>query len=151
MEVIFKTFAELTSSELYSLLQLRSAVFVVEQNCPYLDMDDKDQKALHVLLYDGERIGAYARILPPGVSYPECSIGRVVTAGACRGTGLGRLLMQHCLQRVASDYPGKDTVISAQAYLQKFYSELGFAAEGNIYDEDGIPHIRMRRKFPVNL
>lgn len=149
MEILVKTFEELSNAELYTLLQLRSAVFVVEQDCPYQDPDGKDQKALHVLLNENNGLAAYARILPPGVAYPECSIGRVVTATEQRGKGLGRQLMQHCLRRIESDYPGSDVVISAQAHLQAYYGEIGFAAEGEVYDEDDIPHIRMRRRSPV--
>lgn len=144
MQITLKKFSELSVNDLYALLQLRNNVFVVEQNCPYPDTDDKDQKAMHLLIWEGSELTAYARILSPGVSYPEASIGRVVTSGNHRGKGLGKILMERCIQETQNLYPQQEIVISAQAHLDKFYSDLGFKAEGEVYPEDDIPHQKMR-------
>jgi ElaA protein len=138
-----KPFDTLRAAELYKLLQLRSAVFVVEQNCPYLDPDDKDVFALHVMCSRGNELLACARILPGGVSYNEVSIGRVVTAPAARGTGLGKQLMQFCLQQIDETFGNVSVRIGAQCYLEKFYSEFGFVRVGEDYLEDDIPHLEM--------
>jgi ElaA protein len=138
-----KTFDTLRAAELYKLLQLRAAVFVVEQNCPYLDPDDKDVFALHVLCSRGNELLAYARILPGGVSYLEVSIGRVATASSARGTGLGKQLMQFCLQQIEATFGRVPVRISAQCYLEKFYNEFGFVRVGEDYLEDDIPHVEM--------
>ncbi len=139
-----KKFEELSSIELYKLLHLRAAVFVVEQNCPYQDADGKDLKSFHVLGTDenGE-LQAYSRIVPPGISFDEVSIGRVVTAAVARGKGAGKELMRESLKRVNELYGTVDVRIGAQCYLLKFYTELGFVAEGEEFLEDNIPHIEM--------
>ena|SRR6218665_2328951 len=144
MQFVSKPFPELSVTELYEAYALRSAVFVVEQNCPYQDPDEKDPTALHLLMRQGDALAGYARILPPGVSYKEPSIGRVVVAKAQRGQGAGQELMMHGIQLARELYPGQDLVISAQLYLLRFYSNLGFIAEGETYPEDNIPHIKMR-------
>lgn len=144
MNFIIKNFNELLPAELYEVLKLRNEVFVVEQNCAYLDTDDKDQKATHLLMLDNKTLAGYARILAPGISYPEPSIGRVVVSQHYRNTGAGKLLMNRCLEEAKTLYRHQDIVISAQAYLIKFYTELGFKSEGLEYMEDNIPHIRMR-------
>ncbi|TXF91384.1 GNAT family N-acetyltransferase [Neolewinella aurantiaca] len=138
-------FQNLTTSQLYQLLRLRAEVFVVEQNCVYQDLDDKDQQAIHLLgLTEDGRLAAYTRILEKGISYDDyASIGRVITAPFARGTGLGRPLMQESL-RVLFRYYGAQTVkISAQAHLDKYYGSIGFKGIGDVYDEDGIPHRAM--------
>jgi len=141
--IISKPFNELTNTELYDLLRLRSEVFVVEQNCVFLDQDDKDQQCQHILFYDGQTIVASARLVPPGLSYPEMSIGRIVTSMAVRGTGVGKQLVGFAIQechRLFGDGPIK---IGAQLYAKKFYENFGFVQSSDVYDEDGIDHIKM--------
>jgi len=136
----------MSAAQLHGLLALRADVFVVEQNCPYLDPDSKDRVSHHLWAEDSSgTVVAVARVVPPGVSYPEPSIGRVATALSERGTGLGRELMRRAIAHTEDLYPGCDLVISAQTYLLRFYRELGFRPEGAEYDEDGIPHIQMRK------
>ena len=140
-----KHFSALTLNELYEAMALRQTVFIVEQQCPYLDADGKDAAAWHVLGRDiGGRLVAYSRLLAPGISYPAAaSIGRVATHPAVRGTGSGRELMRHSIAAVSDLFPGAPLSIGAQYYLLNFYRSFGFAQEGDIYDEDGIPHIMM--------
>lgn len=144
MQFIRKVFEELSPGELYEILKLRNEVFIIEQNCIYPDLDDKDQKAIHVLMMQDDQLAGYARILPPGVSYKEPSIGRVVVSKKCRSSGAGKSLMIHCLHEAQQMYQGQELVISAQSYLLKFYGDLGFIAEGTEYLEDDIPHTKMR-------
>ena len=142
----FKTFDALTAAEVYALLKLPSEVFVVEQNCVFLDMDDKDQMCHHLLGYKGDLLVAYTRIVPTGVSYPDYpSIGRVITSPQARGEGLGKILMEESIQRLFSLYGHVPIKIGAQLYLKKFYELLGFVQCGDVYDEDGIPHLPMLR------
>lgn len=139
------SFEELTVHQLYAIMVLRQEVFVVEQTCWYLDADDKDQPALHLMgtASDG-RLAAYTRILDRGVSYPDyASIGRVVTAPWARGKGLGRPLMQESLRVLLARFGEQPVKISAQAHLQDYYGSIGFVGTGDIYDEDGIPHRAM--------
>jgi ElaA protein len=140
-----KPFASLTALELYGILQLRSEVFVVEQNCVYQDVDGFDLEAHHLFASDGSQVIAYARALPPGAKYPQASLGRVVSHGSVRGSGLGKQLMRTAISRCEELWPGMGITISAQAYLQKFYQELGFTTESEPYLEDDIPHIKMSR------
>lgn len=140
-----KRFDELSPHELYALLQLRSAVFVVEQNCVFQDMDNKDQVSHHLLGWSDEALLAVTRIVPPGIAYPQPSIGRVATAPAARGLGLGRLLMQQSILAVEQLYGVQAIRIGAQLYLKQFYESLGFVQTSDIYDEDGIDHIEMTR------
>jgi ElaA protein len=140
---ITKAFADLSTQELYALLRLRSEVFVLEQNCPYLDMDGNDQACLHVLGYDGEQLAAYARLVPSGVSYDSPAIGRVVTAGAFRKHGYGKALMTYCIRETQQRFKTDTITISAQQYLEAFYRELGFVTKSDMYLEDAIPHIKM--------
>ena len=141
----WKTFEELTTSELYAVLQLRAAIFVVEQNCPYQDLDGKDLKSHHLLCFDNERLIGTARVLPPDVSYPgAASIGRIVVATDQRGTKLGRAVVESSIEKVRAIWGEIPLLIGAQARLQGFYESLGFASEGEVYDEDGIDHITMR-------
>lgn len=139
-----KSFTELSTDELYKILQLRSAVFVVEQNCPYLDMDDKDRKAIHLWSCDHDgNVTAYCRLLPAGISYTEPSIGRVATASTIRNTGVGRVLMQKAISYIHDTWNQPAIRISAQLYLNKFYTSLGFEQVAESYLEDDIPHIEM--------
>jgi len=140
---VCKAFNELTVTELYELLRLRSEVFVVEQNCVFLDMDNKDQQCHHILLYNDTQLVAYARVLPAGLSYKEISIGRIITSIVVRGTGVGRLLTQYAINEARRLYGDGPIRIGAQVYAMKFYGQLGFKADGEIYDEDGIDHIEM--------
>jgi ElaA protein len=141
-----KAFHELTPKELYALLQLRSAVFVVEQNCVFLDQDDKDQHCHHLLLYSEDQLVGYSRLVPAGLSYSEMAIGRVVTAPSVRGKGLGKILMELAIQNCRELYGSGAIRIGAQTYALPFYTALGFVPEGEIYDEDGIAHIEMVRR-----
>ncbi|MEJ8755962.1 GNAT family N-acetyltransferase [Pontibacter sp. H259] len=141
--IISKPFSALTNSELYDLLRLRSEVFVVEQNCVFLDQDDKDQQCHHILFYDGQSIVASARLVPPGVSYPEMSIGRIVTSMAVRGTGVGKQLVDFAIQECRRLYGTGPIKIGAQLYAKKFYESFGFVQSSDVYDEDGIDHIKM--------
>ncbi len=144
MEWQLKPFDALTPGELYSLLALRSDVFVVEQNCVYLDADGLDSVALHLWHPGTPHALAVARLLPPGSIYPEASIGRVATAGSVRRTGLGRALFQRALDEVAQRWPGPVRIM-AQSYLTKFYADFGFLIQGEEFLEDGIPHFYMRK------
>ncbi|MFC6998105.1 GNAT family N-acetyltransferase [Rufibacter roseus] len=147
LTILCKPFSELTNSELYDNLRLRSDVFVVEQNCVFLDLDNKDQLCHHVLFYRGQELVASSRLVPAGVSYPEImSIGRVVTSGAVRGTGVGRKLMEVSIDKIQELYGQGPIKIGAQLYAKKFYESLGFEQVGEVYDEDGIDHIHMVRK-----
>ena len=145
MELHFKTFNELNTTELYKILQLRSEVFVVEQNCAYQDIDDADFKAIHQLIYKETKLAAYARILPPRSYFEELSIGRIVTAFRLRRTGLGHQLMQEAIDYCQKHFPDQSIKLSAQQYLIKFYESHQFHTQGEGYLEDGIPHIAMIR------
>ncbi|WP_232819333.1 GNAT family N-acetyltransferase [Saccharospirillum mangrovi] len=139
-------FDALDTRTLYALLALRLSVFVVEQNCPYQELDGKDLAAWHLLGYRHGELVATSRILAPGVSYDGASsIGRVVTAPSERGTGLGPQLMSEAVAACQRLFPTLPIRIGAQAHLQRFYGRLGFVAEGAQYLEDGIPHVEMTR------
>lgn len=140
-----KIFDELTVQELYAILRLRSEVFVVEQNCVFQDMDNKDQQCHHLMGWLNDELVAYTRLVPPGISYDYPSIGRVVTSGNARGTGMGKLLMEKSIEEVFRLF-GKGTIrIGAQLYLKSFYESFGFVITSDIYDEDGIDHVEMTR------
>jgi ElaA protein len=146
MEFITKNFNELTIHELYEILQLRSEVFVVEQDCVYQDLDGKDTKALHVFAQKNNRIVAYTRIFKPGEYFDFASIGRVVVAMNERKFGYGHDLIKASLSAIKTYFNVEEITISAQVYLQKFYESHGFKKVGDGYLEDGIPHIRMDRE-----
>ena len=140
-------FVELTPQRLYDILQLRSEVFVVEQECAYLDLDGLDQEALHILGVRDGVIVATARILAPGGRHAHVSIGRVVTAPSARGEGLGRALMEAALQETMKHFgAGTSVALSAQSYLLPFYESLGFVVTSEEYLEDDIPHTDMLRR-----
>ncbi len=136
----------MTALEWHRVLALRAQVFVVEQNCAYQDPDGKDVVSYHLLMESGEELVAYARLVPPGVSYPEAAIGRVVTCQTVRGKGWGKSLMEIAIAQTQKKFEVNEICISAQSYLLKFYSDLGFVAEGEEYLEDDIPHWKMRRR-----
>ena len=140
-------FSDIPAGKLYRILALRSDVFVVEQNCAYQDLDGKDEQSYWIWAEDENGdVHATARLLPAGISYKEVSIGRVCTSMHSRGTGLGKLLMKECLVQCDNIWGSQNITISAQQYLLKFYNELGFVEEGEMYLEDEIPHLKMKRK-----
>jgi ElaA protein len=139
----FKAFDELTPHELYAILRLRSEIFVVEQNCVFLDADDKDQSCTHIMGWEAGRLLAYARIVPAGISYGDFSIGRIVSSPKARGKGIGRELVQQSINKGYSLYGKNPIRIGAQYYLKRFYESFGFRQTGEIYVEDGIEHIEM--------
>ena len=144
-----KAFEELTTTELYQILLLRAEVFVVEQNCPYQDVDNTDQKALYLWAEMGGKVVAYCRMFDQGIKYTESSIGRVVTHPEYRSHKLGRPLLNLTLETIKNRYADPDIRISAQNYLLKFYGSLGFEPVGESYLEDNIPHTEMLRKHSL--
>jgi len=140
---IIKAFNELDLHELYALLQLRARVFAVEQNCVYQDLDDKDQKAIHLMGYAEGQMVAYSRLLPKGISYDDVSIGRVVTDTSFRRYGIGKELMLVSLDACQSYFGPGPIRISAQLYLKAFYEGFAFLAVTEPYIEDNILHIEM--------
>ncbi len=145
MKWIIKTFDKLDTKELYVILQLRAEVFVVEQDCPYQDVDNKDMDSYHVMGFDSEHLAAYTRIVKPGISYSEMAIGRVVVSPKNRGERLGVQVMKQSIAFVEGELGHQAIRLSAQSHLQKFYSDLGFQFTGKEYLEDGIPHVEMLR------
>ena len=143
MVVTVKSFKELTTRDVYAVLQLRSEIFVVEQNCVYQDVDGKDFKAFHVLGYKDNNLVAYTRIFKPGDYFKEASIGRVVVKKSERKHKYGYVIMQESIAAVKEHLQETTIKISAQKYLLKFYNNLGFKEEGEEYLEDGIPHMVM--------
>ena len=146
MDWILKPYAELTTDELYQILKLRVDVFVVEQTCPYPEIDGKDPACWHLFKRIDGQIAAYARLLPPGLSYPEASIGRVIVHEDFRGQGLGEQLMGLAIEHSGNLWPGHFIQIGAQAHLQPFYGLNGFEPVSEIYLEDDIPHVDMLLK-----
>lgn len=139
----FKSFEELTATELYAILQLRCEVFVVEQNCVYLDIDGKDKKSFHLMAWQDDELAAYTRLVPAGVSFTEASIGRVITSPKYRGLGIGITLMQKSIHHTLKSYHTDKIRIGAQLYLKAFYEGFGFVSQGDEFLEDGIPHVEM--------
>lgn len=146
MKVEVKTFDELSVKELYSILHLRSEVFVVEQCCVYQDLDFIDESALHLFIREQEGIVAYARVLAPGLSYQEASLGRLLVAKAHRKKGYAKTLTSSCLNEITNRFPGKDIKIMAQVYLRDFYMSFGFQVISEEFREDHLPHIYMLKK-----
>jgi len=143
MNIQVKNFTELNTTELYNLLQLRSEVFVVEQDCVYQDIDFKDQKALHILGYKNDVLIAYTRIFKPGYYFKNSSIGRVLVKDSERKFNFGHQIMKASITAIKSNFKEDKITISAQKYLKKFYESHGFYQVDDEYLEDGIPHIRM--------
>jgi ElaA protein len=140
------SFDQLSTRQLYDLLKLRVDVFVVEQTCPYPELDDKDHQpgVYHLLGFNDDTLVASVRLLPAGVSFPSVSIGRVVTKKSARGGGLGHQLMQESIRQCEALWPGESIEIGAQQHLSAFYQQHGFVQTSDIYLEDGIPHIEMK-------
>lgn len=141
----FKSFGALETRELYALLRLRTEVFVVEQNCVFQDMDSSDEQAMHLLGLQDDALLAYARCFNAGIKFKEASIGRVITHARARGTGVGHALMQQAIGSMKMVWGAQPIRIGAQARLEKFYEQHGFAKASEPYIEDGIPHIEMLR------
>jgi ElaA protein len=138
-------FSELTAEQLYAALSMRSDIFVVEQNCVYLDPDGKDIFAIHLLGLENNSLAAYMRLFPPTDIENFIIFGRVLTARSSRTKGYGKKLMEELLSYCNKNYPGLSIKCSAQHYLKKFYAGFGFKAVSEIYEEDGIPHISMQK------
>ncbi|MDP3313878.1 GNAT family N-acetyltransferase [Lutibacter sp.] len=145
LHIYSKSYSELTTSELYEILQLRVEVFVVEQNCVYQDVDGKDQKAIHIIGTKNNKIVAYTRIFKPRDYFSEASIGRVVVAINERKFGYGHVIMKHSIDAIKNYFDQDLIKISAQLYLKKFYESHNFIQIGEEYLEDNIPHIAMIR------
>ena len=143
MKIVVKNFHDLTTQELYNILQLRSEVFVVEQECIYQDIDGKDQKAIHIFFTENKKTIAYSRIFNEGEYFENPSIGRVVVDKEERGKELGKKVMIEGAKYIKENFTNKNIEISAQKYLKEFYTDLGYEFTGKEYLEDGIPHIRM--------
>ncbi len=141
-----KSFEELTNMELYNILRVRAEVFVVEQNCPYLDEDGKDPASFHLMGTNEQgALVAYSRILPAGLAFKEASIGRVLTTSAARKSGAGKELMHTAIRIIHEKYGEVPIRIGAQLYLKKFYEGLGFVQVSEMYLEDDIEHVEMLR------
>lgn len=146
LKTSIKKFNELSIIELYSILQLRSEVFVVEQDCVYQDIDAKDQKALHLFISDDDRVVGYTRLFNKGEHFEHASIGRVVVQENYRIKKLGHQLMKESIEAIKAHYNTSKITISAQTHLKRFYESHEFQQEGKEYLEDGIPHIKMRKE-----
>ena len=144
---VVKKFSELSIEELYQILRLRSEVFVVEQDCVYQDLDNKDQISVHIFIKEKNEIVAYTRIFKSGDYYKNPSIGRVVVSKRKRGKELGKQIMIYSIDYIKKNLKGDKIELSAQKYLDKFYKDLGFYKTGEEYLEDGIPHQRMIKEI----
>jgi ElaA protein len=144
MNITITPFNNLSPQQLYAILKLRSEVFVVEQGCIFQDMDDKDTFALHLCVWNNDELVAYCRLFNINQSYPGfASIGRIVSSPRHRGSGVGKLLIQHAIQEIYKLFGNVDIRIGAQSYLKSWYGKFGFQQSGNHYDEDGIDHLEM--------
>lgn len=141
-------FDELSAGQLYDFLKLRVDVFVVEQDCPYPELDNLDQASIHLAYSEEDRTLAYARLVPAGVKYGVPSIGRVLVHQEARNRGLAKQLMEHAIDYILNEWQADEIQLQGQVYLQKFYESFGFMPISEPYDEDGIPHIDM--KFSKN-
>lgn len=146
MEILVKTFDQLSLQELYKILQLRAEVFVVEQNCVYQDIDGKDEKALHIMGFQNNELVAYTRCFKPGDYFDKASIGRVIVKKNHRDLGYGHNIMKASVSEIEKRFTTSEIKLSAQQYLTKFYETHGFNSTGKGYLEDGIPHIAMVKK-----
>lgn len=139
----WKTFDELSLDDLYAILNLRQKVFVLEQDCPYIDADYSDQDAFHLLGYKDNDLIAYLRAFKPGIKYEGSSLGRIVTEINSRGLGVGKKIIKEGVKFLKKEYPDNEIIISAQHRLEDFYIDLGFTSRGEVYLEDDIDHIQM--------
>ncbi len=139
-----KPFNQLSLTELYAILKLRVDIFVVEQNCPYPELDGEDEKALHLFIKEAGEIASYLRII---INQPKTRIGRVITHKDYRGKKLSSKLMEEAMRYIAIHYPDKAITLSAQEHLQHFYAQFGFVSISDMYLEDGIPHVDMKYKM----
>lgn len=146
MNWYIKRFSELSTNELYKILQERVNIFVVEQNCPYPEIDGKDLESYHLFVEKGDRVIAYTRLLPAGLAYQQASIGRVLVVESFRNTGLGKDIMEKSIEFLTDQLQEKEIKIQAQEYALKFYESFGFKAVSDVYPEDDIPHVDMVRK-----
>ncbi|HET9278395.1 MAG TPA: GNAT family N-acetyltransferase [Flavitalea sp.] len=140
-----KPFKQLSPGELYAILQLRNEVFVVEQNCVFQDADDKDQESWHLMAWIDKRLMGYTRLVPAGISFPEASIGRVVTFPNMRKSGIGKKIMEKSVDMINVLWEKQPIRIGAQLYLKKFYESFGFQQSSDVYMEDNIEHVQMIR------
>lgn len=143
IKLIWKKYKDLSSDELYSILHLRQKVFILEQDCPYIDADYSDQDAFHLLAYKDNDLIGYLRAFKPGIKYEGSSLGRIVTEINSRGLGVGKMITIEGVNFLKKDYPDYEIVISAQHRLEHFYIDLGFTSRGEVYLEDDIDHIQM--------
>ena len=143
MKFTFKHFNDLSTEELYAILQIRAEIFVVEQNCAYNDLDGFDKDAIHQFIRKYGKIVAYSRLLKAGSRFPDCSIGRIVVKESERGSGFGIKMIDEAKNFILNEWGASNIKISAQQYLQKFYENLGFEIVTEMYLEDGIPHFGM--------
>ena len=139
----YKTFEELNNKELYEIIKLRIDIFVVEQNCPYPELDRKDYKAIHHFIKENDEIVAYLRILPRGISYKEISIGRFIVKKEYRGKGLAKRILRNAINFVKNEWNESEIRLSGQKYLEKFYNSFDFETVSDVYLEDDIPHVEM--------
>ena len=143
IKYIWKAFDELSSDELYAMIYLRQKVFIVEQDCPYIDADYTDQEAFHLLVYKNNDLIGYLRAFKPGIKYEGSSLGRIVTEINSRGLGIGKEITKEGVNFLSREFPNHEIIISAQHRLEHFYIDLGFSARGEVYLEDDIDHIQM--------
>jgi ElaA protein len=143
IKYIWKAFDEISSYELYAMIYLRQKVFIVEQDCPYIDADYTDQDAFHLLVYKNNDLIGYLRAFKPGIKYEGSSLGRIVTEINSRGLGIGKEITKEGVNFLSREFPNYEIIISAQHRLEHFYIDLGFSARGEVYLEDDIDHIQM--------
>ena len=147
-EKSIKKFSELTLDELYDILKLRTDIFVVEQNCPYGELDNKDKESIHIFYKDNGEITAYLRIIPKFLSYDSVSMGRICVKKECRSRKLGRVIVKDAIDYIEKEMNEYIITIGAQEYLKDFYASFDFKPISGVYDEDGIEHLDMQRKCP---
>ncbi len=143
LTIYYRSFADLTPIELYTIMRLRNEVFVVEQKCVYQDADNKDLPSYHLMIWDTEKLVAYARLLPKGLSFEQVSIGRVISSPAYRNRGIGKILVAQAITACRELFGTSEIKIGAQLYLKRFYESFGFVQSGEHYMEDDIEHIPM--------
>lgn len=144
-QIYRKFFNDLLPYELYAIMQLRNEVFVVEQNCVYQDADNRDPHCHHLMIWDEDKLVAYARLLPEGLAYDEMSIGRVISSPQYRRTGAGKILLENAINGCYELFGRGPIMIGAQLYLKQFYESFGFVKVSEVYKEDDIEHIKMLR------